>query len=322
MELFQTSSPLPRRARGAAVAIGNFDGVHCGHQVLIGRAGEIARQGARPFGVVTFEPHPKALFRPDTPPFRLTPLPAKRRALAALGLDWLAVLTFDRPFSQRSAESFVTEMLGRDMGLSHVVVGRDFCFGHQRRGTPQMLMTLGAEAGFATTLVDPVLDPSGQPYSSSRIRRLLAEGKVDAAASLLGRPWEIEGTVEPGDRLGRKLGFPTVNVRLGDSVRPAFGVYAMRVDIGDSIWRDAVGYVGRRPTVADRRELAEAHIFDYAGDLYSRNVRIATIAAIRGDRQFNGLDELVRQMNEDAAVARRLLVDKGRSTEPQRRVGS
>ena len=296
--------------RGAVVAIGNFDGVHLGHQAVIGEAGRIARAGALPHAVLTFEPHPRRVFRPDDPPFRLTPFRAKSRHLEALGVDLLFTLHFDPAFSRRSAADFIEAVLVRNLGVRHAVVGYDFVFGHRRGGTPALLQARGAELGFGVTVVGPIAARAGAVYSSTRIRQLLGTGKPREAAALLGRFWEIEGRVERGDARGRLIGFPTANLMLGDYLRPAAGVYAVRVGIeqdGRTQWHDGVANLGQRPTFGGSDLRLEAHLFDFDGDLYGRHLRVALIEHLRPERKFPGIDALKAQIAADAAQARTLL---------------
>ncbi|MBM3546172.1 MAG: bifunctional riboflavin kinase/FAD synthetase [Alphaproteobacteria bacterium] len=303
MELFENPEALPPPLRGGVIAVGNFDGVHPGHAQLIRTAIDRARATGKPAGVLTFEPHPKAVFKPDAAPFRLTPWPVKRRLLAELGLDFTVRLTFDRGFASRTAEEFIDGTLVGQIGVSHVVVGHDFCFGRGRAGTGETLIAAGVSKGFGVTRVAAVKGTEGETYSSSRIRHLIAEGDVRAAARLLGRPFEIEAVVESGDRLGRELGFPTANLRLGETLHPAFGIYAAQALI-DGRWRDAVVSLGVRPTVADRGVLVEVHIFDFSGDLYQKPLRVRLIDYLRSEAKFPDLDSLKRQIAEDCRVAR------------------
>ncbi|BBK45235.1 riboflavin biosynthesis protein [Allostella vacuolata] len=293
---------------GAVLALGNFDGVHLGHRAVIAAArAQAARLGA-PAGVLTFEPHPRQLFRPEDPPFRLTPFRIKARLMGEMGLDVLYALPFDRAFSERSAGSFVDEVLVGGFGVRHVVAGEDFVFGHGRGGSMDLLAARGAELGFGVTATGPVMQ-DGAVISSSRIRRLLAEGAPAAAARLLGRPWEIEGRVEHGHRRGRTIGFPTANIALGDCLRPAVGVYAVeaRLDAPDAPAWKGVANFGRRPTVDGTSLWLEVHLFDYAGDLYGRHLRVGLREYLRGERKFDGLAALTAQIAEDAAQARALL---------------
>jgi len=296
--------------RGAVVAIGNFDGVHLGHQAVIGEAGRIARAGGLPHAVLTFEPHPRRVFRPADPPFRLTPFRAKSRHLEALGVDLLFTLHFDLAFAQKSAADFVEGVLVRNLGVRHAVVGYDFVFGHQRGGTPALLQARGAELGFGVTVVEPIAARGGAVYSSTRIRELLGTGKPREAAALLGRFWEIEGRVERGEARGRTIGFPTANLTLEDYLRPAAGVYAVRAGIeeqGRVHWHDAVANFGTRPTVGGTDLRLEVHLFDFAGDLYGRHLRVELVDYLRPEQKFSGLDALKAQIAADARRAREIL---------------
>jgi len=310
MRLLRHSSDVPAEARGAVVAIGNFDGVHLGHRAVIQTAGEIARRTNRPLAVLTFEPHPRSFFQPDQPPFRLTPYRVKARHIAALGVDFLFVLRFDAGFSRQSADDFVDRLLVDDLGISHVVVGEDFRFGRDRVGDAAFLCVRGEALGFGATAVAPVAGPTGETYSSSRIRACLRAGDARGAARSLGRFWEVEGRVEAGDRRGRTLGFPTANLRLPDQLVPATGVYAVRVGVMDGAriaWHDGVANFGNRPTVDDRGLLLEVHLFDFDGDLYDRHMCVAFIDYVRAERKFDGLDALAAQIAADSAEARRRL---------------
>ncbi len=228
MRLYRHESDLPADAHGAVVTLGNFDGVHLGHQAVIAEAAKIARAEGRLLAVLTFEPHTKAFFRPDAPPFRLTPLRTKLHALETLGVDQVIALAFDKPFSQLSAEDFAGKVLAQGMKISHAVSGGDFRYGNKHAGTMDRLVRAGAAHGFGVTRVDPVSAGDGTIYSATAIRQFIAGGEMGAAAALLGRPWEIDGHVIGGDRRGRELGFPTANIKLGEYLRPAFGIYAVR----------------------------------------------------------------------------------------------
>jgi riboflavin kinase/FMN adenylyltransferase len=296
--------------RGAVVAIGNFDGVHLGHQAVIGAAGTLARSLRAPHAVLTFEPHPRQVFRPQDPPFRLTPFRVKARRIEALGVDLLFTLHFDLAFAARSAEDFIDSVLIQGLGVRHVVVGYDFVFGHQRRGDPALLRERGAALGFGVSVIEPVAASGGAVYSSTRIREHLVAGRPGEAAALLGRPWEIDGRVERGDQRGRTIGFPTANLMLDDYLRPAAGVYAVRAGIeegGRTVWHDAVANFGRRPTFGGSDLRLEVHLFDFAGDLYGRHLRVALIEHLRPEQKFPGIDALKAQIAADAARARAVL---------------
>jgi riboflavin kinase/FMN adenylyltransferase len=293
--------------------MGNFDGLHRGHEVLIGRARDLAREQRRPAGVLTFEPHPRSVFFPDTEPFRLTPFRVKERELARLGVDLLFIQHFDLAFAAKSAEDFISDVIVAAIGASHVVVGWDATFGNRRRGTPELLRAAGVEHGFGVTVLEPVRDPDATVYSSTHIRELLKAGKPREAAKLLGRFWEIDGRVMTGDRRGRTIGFPTANLGLDDYLHPAFGVYAVSVCgdgaddplCGRSV--DGVANIGLRPTVGGLVPRLEAHLFDIDVDLYGRHLRVALIDFIRPEQKFAGLDALKAQIAADAARARVIL---------------
>jgi riboflavin kinase / FMN adenylyltransferase len=301
--------------RGAVLAMGNFDGLHLGHAALIGMARDRTRAGGAPLALLTFEPHPRSVFMPETEPFRLTPFRVKEREVARLGVDLLFVQHFDHAFAKKSAESFVDEVLLGAVGLSHIVVGHDCTFGNQRRGTPQMLRAAGAEHGFGVTVVEPVHGPDAAAYSSTHIRQLLRAGRPREAAAQLGRFWEIDGRVMVGDRLGRTIGFPTANLGLGEYLRPALGVYAVRVagDGPDDPFAgraiDGVANIGLRPTVGGLEPRLEAHLFDTDADLYGRHLRVSLVEFIRPEQKFAGLDALKAQIAADAAQARTILAE-------------
>jgi riboflavin kinase/FMN adenylyltransferase len=315
MRLFRHFTPFPDDARGAVVSLGNFDGVHRGHQAVLARAGAIAREERRLHGVVTFEPHPRAVFRPQDPPFRLTPFRVKAHQLDALGVELMVSLHFDAGFARRSAENFVTEVLHEGLGVGHVVAGYDFVFGQGRHGNAELLQRLGATLGFGVTVIEPVASDAGAVFSATKIREHLVAGEPRSAAELLGRPWEIDGRVEHGDARGRTIGFPTANIALGEYLRPAGGVYAARAGIErpDGVeWRDAVANLGTRPTVNGIDLRLEAHLFDFDGDLYGQHLRVALIDWIRAERKFSGLDELKAQIAQDAETARAIhAADRG-----------
>ena len=297
-------------ARGAVVAVGNFDGVHRGHQAVIAAAKAAARAASAPFAVLTFEPHPRSVFQPGAPPFRLTPFRAKARALEDLGVDLLFALHFDLDFARKSAEDFVADALVAGLGVLEVVVGYDFVFGNRRRGTPDLLKAEGQKHGFAVRVVAPVAGAGGVAYSSTEIRQRLIAGDARGAALLLGRPWEIEGRVDTGDKIGRTIGFPTANLALADYLRPAAGVYAVRAGIeegGATRWFAAAANLGFRPTVGGTDLRLETHLFDFDGDLYGSHLRVALIERLRPEQRFAGLDALKAQIAEDCAQARAIL---------------
>lgn len=314
MRIYRHYKTLPEEARGAAIAVGNFDGVHLGHQAVIGEAGRIAEGAGIPWAVLTFEPHPRRVFQPDQPPFRLTPFRAKARALEAMGVDTMIVQRFNREFSQRPAEDFVAEVLVDGFGARHVVAGYDFVFGHNRGGNCEMLLGMGQKLGFGFTAVSAVESEGGEIYSSTGIRTCLAEGNVRGAAAILGRPFAIEGRVATGDQRGRTIGFPTLNLHLGSVVRPKLGVYAVRVGLADGesnnpelVWRDGVANVGKRPTFGGEDVNLEAHLMDFDDDLYGQLIVVNLIEHIRAEKKFDGLDALRAQIAADTEEARTIL---------------
>ncbi len=306
------TAPLPAHLRGGVVAIGNFDGVHRGHQAVLERAlAEAGRRGV-PALVLTFEPHPRKVFRPDMPLFVLTPPPMKARLLSHLGFAALVEQPFTRAFAGLSAEAFVTDVLERNLGITHAVTGFDFHFGKDRQGGPAFLMAAGERHGFGVTLVDAFRDEGAEVVSSSRIRALLCEGEVAEAAGLLGYRFTVESEVIGGQRLGRTLGFPTANMRLSPEADLKEGIYAVRFRRADGTLYNGVASFGRRPTVDDNgAPLLETFVFDFSGDLYGEICEVSFFGFLRSEVKFDGLDALVAQIKRDEAEARALLAGVG-----------
>lgn len=307
MRILRHYDHVPEDLRGSSVAIGNFDGVHLGHRAVIGEAAAIAKAEGVPLSVLTFEPHPRRFFAPGQAPFRLTPLHAKAELMEGLGVDLLLVQRFDKTFSSKTAEVFVDDVIIGGLGARHVIAGYDFVFGKARGGSCETLLKLGERHGFHFTAVGACEDPDGLAYSSTRIRDHLAEGRPDAAARLLGRPFAIEGRVVRGDQRGRTIGFPTANVRLGRYLRPARGVYAVkvRIDAAPFEWR-GVANLGKRPTFAGEDDLLEVFLFDFEGDIYGKRLSVGLIEFIRPEKKFDGIDALKAQIATDTARARAL----------------
>ncbi|MDF1625442.1 MAG: bifunctional riboflavin kinase/FAD synthetase [Parvibaculaceae bacterium] len=309
MHVIRHTSDTRPEDRGGAIALGNFDGVHLGHRQVIDGALAAARSNSVPAGVMIFEPHPQQFFFPDKPFFRLTPFRAKTRLLERLGLDYLAALPFDASMAERSAEGFVEDILVKGLGVSHVCVGYDFRFGKGRAGDGPMLQTLGAQHGFGVTIVEEV-KTADETYSSTHIREHLAKGEPAAAARLLGHWWSVETHIVSGDKRGRTIGFPTINLPLEEHVEPALGVYAVKVEIEDGPHKgiyDGVANVGRRPTFNKSDVLLEAHVFDFSGDLYGAHASVSFVSYIRPERKFDGLDSLKAQIALDSEEARNRL---------------
>ncbi|HEY7579020.1 MAG TPA: bifunctional riboflavin kinase/FAD synthetase [Acetobacteraceae bacterium] len=305
MRVFRDWRDLPPDARGATIALGNFDGVHRGHAEVI-KAAHAARPTVS-LAVLTFEPHPREHFRPDDPPFRLTLSAERAEALAALGVTLLYELPFNDEFSHMPAERFVTEVLHQGLGARHLVCGPDFAFGYRRGGDTAFLARRAEALRMGLTLV-PLLADGGGPISATRIRRVLQDGYPERATADLGRPWTIRGIVAHGDKRGRTIGFPTANIALGRHLEPARGVYAVTVRLPDGRWRHGVANIGRRPTVNQGPESRlEVNIFDFDADIYGAELSVALHAYIREERRFPGLDALKSQIAADADEARRLL---------------
>jgi riboflavin kinase/FMN adenylyltransferase len=302
---FDDWQQTPAAWKGGVVALGNFDGVHRGHQALIADAGREAKALGAPVVALTFEPHPRGFFVPDTGPFRLTLPPAKLRLLAQYGVQAVLAQRFDASFAALSADAFIDDVLLKGLGAHHVVCGYDFTFGARRGGNVEFLRQAGALRGIGVTVLEPVMR-EGEIYSSTRIREALRAGWITEAAELLGHAWEIEGPVELGDQRGRTIGFPTANVALGEHIRPRFGVYAVRALV-DGKWRDAVANLGRRPTFGKLQENFEVHLFDFSGDLYGQTLRVALVDFIRPEMKFAGLDQLKAQIAADGQAAKAIL---------------
>jgi riboflavin kinase/FMN adenylyltransferase len=293
---------VPSSAKGAVLAIGNFDGVHRGHQAVLRRAIEIAKKEGKPSGAVVFEPHPREYFRPGEPFFRLTPLPVKLELLAALGLDQTFVIEFGPELSTLSAEAFVIEVLTVGLGAAGAVVGYDFAYGKGRTGTTALLEAIGAERGFKVEIVQPVAQ-GGTIFSSSTIREYLRNGDVREAAEQLGYWWRVRGKVEPGAGRGRELGFPTINLPLSADLAIGHGIYAARVS-HRGLHHDAAGYVGLRPTFAENLPVLEVHLFADIGNLHGEEVEVELVAKLREDSIFSSRETLAAQMATDCEAAR------------------
>ncbi|MCY7281210.1 MAG: bifunctional riboflavin kinase/FAD synthetase [Sphingomonas bacterium] len=306
MQRLTLDQPIPNALKGAIVALGNFDGFHLGHQAVVGRAVQRGAHERKAVIVATFDPHPVRHFRPDTPPFRLTSLDQRQRLFAAAGADAMLVFEFNAALAATTAEDFVAELLAERVGVSGVVTGEDFTFGRGRGGNAATLQGLGAAHGIIAETVGAVR-MDNQPVSSSRIRDSLKAGDPGTATRLLTRPFAVEGVVQHGDKRGRELGWPTANVELGPYQRPAYGIYAVRVRLDDGTEHYGVANIGVRPMFDPPKELLEAVLFDWDGDLYGRTIEVALVHYIRPEMTFDGLEALMAQMDKDAAEAKRLL---------------
>jgi riboflavin kinase/FMN adenylyltransferase len=300
---------LPQGDRGAAVAMGNFDGVHRGHQQVIALAAKAAGELGAPLGVITLEPHPRLYFRPGEPAFLLMKPDQQARALEALGVDMLYVLPLDPELANMTDREFAQTVLHRGLGARHVAVGFDNSFGKNRTGSPETMQVYGAEMGFGVSVAEPVEDSAGEKFSSTHVREALRDGRPGVAAQILGRPFAIEGLVQRGRQLGRKLGFPTANVALGDYVIPKFGVYATRTRLPDGRDIPGVANIGINPTIeGTRAPLLEVWLFDFDEDIYDQVIETDLIAFLRPELKFDGLESMTVQVMKDAATARDLLM--------------
>ncbi len=305
---------LPGDLAGGAVAVGNFDGVHRGHQALLARTVADARALSGKAVALTFEPNPRTFFRPDEPVFRLTPLPAKARLLSALGLDGLVVASFDRSLSSLSPAAFIDEVLLGRLGARSVTVGEDFRFGAKRAGTTADLVAAAARSGFAVDVVAPVTDGDGDRFSSSGIREALAAGDVGVANRGLGYRWFVTGTVIPGEQRGRELGFPTANIRLSADCRLRHGIYAVTLKRAGEAARPAVASYGRRPQFDNGAPLLEVYVLDFAGDLYGAEVVVTFHDWIRPELKFPSVEALIEAIGTDVTTARDRLARSGAGT--------
>jgi riboflavin kinase/FMN adenylyltransferase len=292
--------PVPESLQGAVAAIGNFDGVHRGHQHLL----NMALASGRPGAVITFEPHPRTFFQPDRPLFRLTPEPVKQAIFARLGLGGVFLRRFDGDLAKLTAADFV-DLLARDLQLSGVVIGHDFHFGRGREGNPERMAELCRERGLHC-LVAPAVVEGTEPVSSSAIRAALEAGDIATANRLLGYRWFVRSEVRHGDKRGRVLGYPTANMRLPDDCRLRHGIYAVRASV-DGRLVDGVASFGRRPTFDNGAPLLEVHLFGFSDDLYGRMLDVEFIGWIRGEERFDGIEALIAQMDRDSLDAKRML---------------
>ena len=297
---------IPDRTQGCVLAIGNFDGVHRGHQAVLGEVLELAEKYGVPAYALTFEPHPRTLFKPDDPVFRLTGEREKARLFEAVGLDGDIVRSFTHDFAGQSADRFVDDILRGQIKTCHVVTGYDFHFGKNRQGSPEFLRSKGHDAGFGVTIVEAFGDEAGDAVSSSHVRRHLGAGEIVEAAGLLGYRWFFAGEVIHGEKRGRELGFPTANVQLAPNCNLIHGVYAVRFVV-DGKRYDGVASYGRRPMFDNGQPLFETYLFDFSGDLYGKTVVVSLFGYLRGEEQFDNVGDLITQMNRDSEEARALL---------------
>jgi riboflavin kinase/FMN adenylyltransferase len=305
MRVLKGITGVPPEARGAGLAIGNFDGVHRGHQALLQVAKDYAQKLGGAAGAIVFEPHPREFFQPDKPLFRLTPLDRKLQLLEDFGLDLCVVLTFDAELAELSAQDFIGKILVEALGVRHVVIGYDFHFGSKRAGSPDTMQAAGAVRGFGVTVV-PQAAEAGEVFSSNAIRAELAQGDVQGAARMLGHWWRVAGTVTGGAKRGTGLGFPTANITLAPATALAHGIYAVRVYLDGAVHAGAA-YLGTRPTFDDGAPVLEIFLLNFDGDLYGRRIDVEFIDHLREDLRFDNVDALKAQMAKDCARAAEIL---------------
>ncbi len=314
MKLLRHIDEVPASSKGGVVALGNFDGFHRGHQVVIGEAGRLARLLDVPLTVIVTEPHPVSYFAPHAPAFRLTPFRERAQLLEKFGVDQLLVLPFDADLANMSAQDFVMDILVGALGVQHVFVGYDYRFGKGRGGGTEVLSWMGEMEDYGVSVIRPVVvgleGYAGEIYSSSVVETALQNGEARKAAAILGHWWAINGRVCGGDKRGRTIGFPTANVELGESLEPKLGVYAVRVIIedGDTIY-GGVANIGRRPTFDKRDIMMEVHLFNFDQDIYERHIRVELVAYLRPEQKFDGIESLKAQIVTDSKVARIVLAE-------------
>lgn len=297
---------VPAELRGAVVAIGNFDGVHRGHQAVIAQAEAMAGRFGCPVIAMTFEPHPRSYFQPDAPLFRLTPSRAKIHLFQAIGLNGVIVLPFEAHLANMSAEDFVREILVDRLKISGAVVGWDFHFGHKRQGSPAFLSDAGDRYGFPVEVVEHFDDEGGTVVSSSRIREALGHGELGLANALLGYRWFVEGVIVDGDKRGRTLNFPTANMKLAPDTALKHGVYAVTFTVDGVTLMGAASW-GRRPQFDNGAPVLETYVLDFSGDLYGKTVRVGFVSYLRPELKFDTLEALLAQMSADVEEARAIL---------------
>ncbi|MEL7113540.1 MAG: riboflavin biosynthesis protein RibF [Pseudomonadota bacterium] len=294
---------VPDAARGFSIALGNFDGVHAGHRAVI----EGAASAAGPLGVATFEPPPRAFFRPDDPPFRIYRPDRRNMRLAELGAKAIFELPFNADMAAMTDEVFARDVLKDGIGASHVTVGFDFRFGRGRMGDAGRLASLGRALGFGVTIIEKI-EALGAKASSTAIREALIAGAPEKAAEILGHDWVVDGLVEHGEKRGRTIGFPTANLHLGELIHPRHGVYAVRARVaGETDWRPGVANFGRTPTTGIRDPLLETFIFDFEGDLYGQHLEVALVRFLRPELKFESLELMISQMQLDVAETKSVL---------------
>ena len=306
MKILRDIRRPPEAARGTVLALGNFDGLHLGHRTILNHCIALARAEGRPSAVMTFEPHPREFFSRDHAPMRIYPFRCKAALIAECGIDILFVAKFGKRLAVTAAESFIDDILHKNLGVRHVVTGYNFAFGKGRAGTTDMLSHRAQALEFGFTAHQPVHADGGEIISSSAIRALLSEGKMREAAAMLGAPYRVTGRVQKGKQRGKGLGFPTANLPLSGLLQPRFGIYAARMQV-DGTWKNAAVSVGINPTFALLEPLLEAHCLEETGDLYGRRITVELIEFLRGEEKFEDVQLLQQQIKLDCEHARHIL---------------
>ena len=311
MRIIRDTHFIDPNDRGAAAAIGNFDGVHLGHQAVIDLTRKAAADAGTPLGIMTFEPHPRSYFSNDSNPFRLMNAEARAHRLEKLGVEKLYEVPFNDALASLSARDFAQTIIADQLGLKHVVVGADFCFGQGRKGNAKTLADMGAEMGFGVTIAT-MMQVGDADISSTAIRQALSDGRPADAAKMLGHWHRLENIVIRGDQRGRDLGYPTANMSIDGLHPPKFGVYAVKIDVRDGPHAgsyNGAASIGVRPMFGENRPNCETFIFDFKGDLYGTTVSVALVAYLRPELQFVGLEPLIIQMDADCVTAREILAN-------------
>ncbi len=311
MKIFRHLETVSPEIKGSVIVLGNFDGFHKGHQIVIGGAGKFAQDINADLSVLVLEPHPRSYFNPDQDDFRLTSFRTKTHLLEDFGVDNLFVLPFDEKLSKYSAEEFIKKILVDKIDVAHIFVGYNYHFGAGRKGNPELLQKMGKEEGFGVTIVEKIME-GDHIYSSSNIRDSLKEGDVRRAADRLGHWWHVEGHVLRGDQRGHLLNFPTANLSMDGYVKPKLGVYAVRVMIpsgpGAGTW-DGVANVGKRPTFDKEDITLESYIFNFNFNIYEIPIKVEFVDFIRPEQKFDGFESLREQIKKDSIVAQKILCD-------------
>jgi len=308
MKTLQTYQGLSQDDKGAVIALGNFDGLHRGHQAVISKAKALANDYGAPLGIGLFRPHPFRFFKPDADPFRLMSADIRAQVMAELDVDFLYEIPFDNTLRDMDDTQFVEQVLHQGLGIAHVIVGEDYGFGKNRCGNVESLTRLCKARGIGVTAMGLVgLHEFYGKYGSTEIRKALQQGDVFHAAHMLSRPWVVDGIVQKGEQRGRTINFPTANLEFGDLVRPKFGVYCVEVRLENSdTWLPAVANTGNRPTVGGEEARLEVHILDFDKDIYGQHIAVRFRSFIRPEQKFESFDALRKQIEKDANSARRV----------------